>query len=83
MQIIAYVRQGVLNMLVLNRNIGETIVVDNDIHVKVIGIRGGQVRLGIEAPKNVDVHREEIYQKIQAQLLAEASKKDDDSEAAA
>lgn len=52
-------------MLVLTRRIGETLVIGDDVKVTVLGIKGNQVRLGIKAPKDVEVHREEIYQRIQ------------------
>jgi len=52
-------------MLILTRRVGETIVIGNDITVTVLGVKGHQVRLGINAPKDVAVHREEIYQRIQ------------------
>ena len=51
-------------MLILTRKIGESINIGNDIKVTVVSIEGGQARLGIEAPKDVIVHREEIYQRI-------------------
>lgn len=51
-------------MLILSRKIGEAIVVANDIVVRIIDIKGGQVRLGVQAPGEVSVHREEIYQRI-------------------
>ena len=51
-------------MLILTRRIGESIVIADDIVVLVLGIQGAQVRLGIEAPISVSVHREEIYRKI-------------------
>ena len=52
-------------MLVLSRRIGESLVIADDIRLTVLGVSGGQVRLGIEAPKHISVHREEIYEKIQ------------------
>jgi len=51
-------------MLILTRKIGESIKIGNDIKVTIINIDGGQVRVGIEAPRDVIVHREEIYNKI-------------------
>ncbi|MBU0729641.1 MAG: carbon storage regulator CsrA [Proteobacteria bacterium] len=51
-------------MLVLARKIGEAIAIQDDIKIKVLEIKGGQVKLGIEAPKHLAVHREEIYQQI-------------------
>ena len=52
-------------MLILTRKLGESITIGDKIRVSVLGIRGRQVRLGIEAPSDVVVHREEIYIKIQ------------------
>lgn len=51
-------------MLILTRKIGEAIIIGDNIVVNVLGIRGLQVRLGIEAPRDVSVHREEVYQRI-------------------
>ena len=52
-------------MLVLTRRIKETLIISDDIKITVLGIKGNQVRLGIDAPKDVSVHREEIWLKIQ------------------
>jgi carbon storage regulator len=51
-------------MLILTRRVGETLMIGDEVTVTVLGVKGNQVRLGITAPKDVGVHREEIYQKI-------------------
>lgn len=51
-------------MLVLSRRLGETLIIGNDTKISVLGISGNQVRLGITAPKEITVHREEVYQRI-------------------
>jgi len=52
-------------MLILTRRVGETLVIGDDVTVTVLSVRGNQVRIGVNAPKDVTVHREEIYQRIQ------------------
>lgn len=51
-------------MLILTRKVGESLLIGDDISVTILNIRGNQVKIGVEAPKDVSVHREEIYQRI-------------------
>jgi len=54
-------------MLILTRRAGETVMIGSDVTITVLGVKGNQVRIGINAPKDVAVHREEIYERIQSE----------------
>ena len=58
-------------MLILTRRAGETVMIGSDITITVLGVKGNQVRIGINAPKDVAVHREEIYERIKSEQAAE------------
>ena len=57
-------------MLILTRKTGETVMIGEDVTVTVLGVKGNQVRLGVNAPKEVPVHREEIYVRIKGEHLS-------------
>jgi carbon storage regulator len=58
-------------MLILTRRVGEALMVGNEVTVTVMAVNGNQVRIGINAPKNVAVHREEIYDRVQQEKLSQ------------
>jgi carbon storage regulator len=57
-------------MLILTRKVGETVVIGDNVTVAIIGVKGNQIRIGINAPKDVTVHREEIYERIRHEQLS-------------
>lgn len=67
-------------MLILTRRVGETLIIGDNVRVTVLGIKGHQVRIGVDAPRDVSVHREEIYMRIQNEKVYAANDHDLDHE---
>ena len=63
-------------MLILTRRLGESVKIGDEVTITVLGMKGGQVRLGFTAPPNVAVHREEVYERIKAETSANISNRE-------
>lgn len=57
-------------MLILTRRVGETLMIGDDVTITILSVRGGQIRVGVNAPKNTAVHREEVYEKMRKESAA-------------
>lgn len=67
-------------MLILTRRVGETLIIGDDVAITVLGVKGNQVRIGINAPKDVSIHREEIYNRIHQHQQDEQNRTEDGEE---
>jgi len=67
-------------MLILTRRVGETLMIGDDVTVTVLGVKGNQVRIGVNAPKHVSVHREEIYERIKKEQAGESGAEEEEPE---
>jgi carbon storage regulator len=63
-------------MLILTRRVGESLMIGDDVTITVLGVKGNQVRIGVNAPKSIAVHREEIYKKIQQEKVQAEDQKE-------
>jgi carbon storage regulator len=63
-------------MLILPRRVGESLMIGDDVTITVLGVKGNQVRIGVNAPKSIAVHREEIYKKIQQEKVQAEDQKE-------
>ena len=60
-------------MLILTRRVGESLIIGDDVVINILGVKGNQIRIGVNAPKEISVHREEIYIRIQAEKADDKS----------